>query len=450
MWKTTSSAAMGRRTLLGAVAASGSALATGAVANPRAASAGTEDVARAIERHGRPLRSTEPRGPLDDLAPFGRMIGDAVVVGLGEATHNSHEFFAMKHRVMRYLVAKGFGTFAQEVHAAAGLRINDYIRYGTGDIRQIMRQEFQSGTRLWNTREYLDLFQWMRAHNARGENTVQYMGNDIDYAGPELFSRVDSYVRAHHRALLPRLTALYRGLRPTADMNTWMSTYPGRPLPERQSLAARAEQALELLREQASGPDPTGLARVIQHARNISQVATLWAYDLTDIDQLRAALRHRELAMAANTLWWHEQTREKVLLSAHNLHVAYASVEPDFRPKMQGTFMREALGARYVSVGFTFNQGSFNAGPDDQPLATFTVGPAEEGFNEHTLDKARYQDYILDLRSAPDALRAWLAEPRPTRTIGAAYPVPPHPIALSRFHDVIIHLHRVRAAQLLS
>ncbi|MFF1295767.1 MULTISPECIES: hypothetical protein [unclassified Streptomyces] len=51
------------------------------------------------------------------------MIGDARVVGLGEATHSSHDFFALKDRVFRHLVEeKGFRTFALE-HRPAPQRL---------------------------------------------------------------------------------------------------------------------------------------------------------------------------------------------------------------------------------------------------------------------------------------------------------------------------------------
>lgn len=64
----------------------------------------------ALGRVAHPLRTTEPRGGLADLRPFGLVVGDARVVGLGEASHSSHEFFTVKHRVLRYLVEeKAFG-----------------------------------------------------------------------------------------------------------------------------------------------------------------------------------------------------------------------------------------------------------------------------------------------------------------------------------------------------
>jgi hypothetical protein len=56
------------------------------------------------------------------------MIGDASVVGLGEATHGSHDFFALKHRVFRHLVEeKGFCPFALEAPWSTGLLLDDDV-----------------------------------------------------------------------------------------------------------------------------------------------------------------------------------------------------------------------------------------------------------------------------------------------------------------------------------
>ena len=120
----------------------------------------------ALERDAHPLRTTEPQGDLGDLRPVGRMVKDARVVGLGEATHGSHEFFAMKHRVFRYLVEeKGFRSFALEGSWSSGLRLNDYVLHGKGDPRRIMREEFQDIYSWWNNTDYLNLLTWMRSYN---------------------------------------------------------------------------------------------------------------------------------------------------------------------------------------------------------------------------------------------------------------------------------------------
>jgi erythromycin esterase len=427
-----------------AAAAAGAA----SVAQPVAAHGDAGDPVAALGRDAHALRSTDPDGDLRDLRPLGAMVADAEVVGLGEATHSSREFFTMKHRVLRYLVEeKGFTTFALETGWSGGVRLNEYVRHGTGDLDQIMKDEFQGSYRFWHTTEYRDLIEWMRDYNSQHATQVQFMGNDLGYAGPELFDRATAYVRAHHPTLLAQFIEAYRDLRPTTDAGTWMSTYPELPIAQRQTVATKAQQALDALAVTHGTNEEFTWA--VQHARAITQVATLYAFDLDDPAKIRDAMLYRDQVMADNTAWWHEQTGAKILMSAHNGHVGYESHEPEQYPRMQGAFLRDRLGAGYVSVGFTFHHGSFNAQDENDQLGTFAVGPAGVGSNEYELDKVALRDYLLDMRSAPAAARAWLAEPRPTRSIGTAWPQPDRPIALGRTHDILIHLHRVRAAHLL-
>ncbi|WP_370452734.1 erythromycin esterase family protein [Kribbella sp. VKM Ac-2568] len=111
-------------------------------------------------------------------------------------------------------------------------------------------------------------------------------------------------------------------------------------------------------------------------------------------------------------------------MSAHNGHIAIKTTMPADDPKAQAEFLRDALGKRYVSVGLSFDHGSFNARDTEGPagaMRTFAVGPAALGNNEHSLDRVPYRDYLIDLRTAPRAAKAWLQVARPTRDILLAY-----------------------------
>jgi erythromycin esterase len=432
------------------VAGTNAAATVGAASASQTASAHGDagDPVAELGRDAHALRSTEPYGDLRDLRPLGAMVADAAVVGLGEATHSSREFFTMKHRVFRYLVEeKGFTTFSLETGWSGGVRLNEYMRHGTGDLDQIMKEEFQGSYRFWHTAEYRDLIEWMRDYNSRHATQVQFMGNDVGYAGPELFDRVTSYVRAHHPTLVAQFIEAYRDLRPATDAGTWMSTYPELPMAQRQAVATAAQRALDALA--ATDGATEEFTWTVQHARAITQVATLYAFYSDDPAKFREAMLYRDQVMADNTVWWHEQTGAKILVSAHNGHVGYEPHEPEQYPRMQGAFLRDRLGAGYVSVGFTFHQGSFNAQDENDQLGTFAVGPAGAGNNEYILDKVAPRDYLLDMRTAPAGAQAWLAEPRPTHSIGSGWPQPDRPIALGRTHDILIHLHHVRAAHLL-
>ncbi|WP_433331442.1 erythromycin esterase family protein [Spirillospora sp. CA-294931] len=394
-----------------------------------------------LRRHARPLASTAPGGDLGDLAPLGRTVGGAGVVGLGEATHGSREFFTMKHRVFRYLVEKkGFSAFSLEAGWSSGVRLNEYVVSGKGDPRAIMREEFGE-LAPWNVQEYLDLLRWMRAHNATHPDKVHFTGNDLNFPslGRELIGKVTDFVKAHRPDLLPQVESRYRRLQAAPAGNPYLDLPPA----DRKVIADQAAEVLSLV--QRLRPDRW----TAQHARSIAQTTRFLAFDLKDREEIPKAMLYRDRVMALNTAWWHEQTGEKVLLSAHNGHVTYVPDDAENYPKTQGAFLRDRLGEGYVNIGFTFTRGAFNAQNSEEVWTRFTVGPPAPGTNEETLARVSASDYYLDLRRLPAGARNWLRQARLTRSIGTGYPEDPYRIALARSYDGLFHLHDINESKLL-
>ncbi|MFF5970548.1 erythromycin esterase family protein [Streptomyces sp. NPDC012769] len=408
-----------------------------------------EAVVRHLERVAHPLRTTEPGGRTADLRALSCMVGGAKVVGLGEATHGSHEFFAMKERVFRYLVEeRGFTTFALEMSWSAGLRIDEYLQGGPGDPRRIAEATLAGSP--WEREEFVSLIGWMREHNRRRPgHRVHFMGDDLGAPklGDHIFERVLSSVREIRPEALPRLTELYAGLRPFDDMFAYLRE----PLAQREANAARAQEALDLVAEHQEG-DGGDYAWTMRHALNIAQTFAFATVDLADPASVAAAERLRDQAMADNVLWWHRHTGHTMLLSAHNGHIGYLSTHPDMYPRTQGAVLRDRLGRDYAAIGFSFAAGSFLSKDTslDGDWTPVTVPAARAGMNEHTLDRVGHRDFYLDLRAAPAAARAWLDRARPVYDAGSTFTPDPLPVlAIGRAYDVLIHLHRVRAADKL-
>ncbi|MFD8935290.1 erythromycin esterase family protein [Streptomyces sp. NPDC059578] len=405
-------------------------------------------VVAGIERRAHPLRTAAPGGPRGDLAALPRMVGGVNIVGVGEATHGSKELFQLKHRLFQHLVERsGFRTFSLEVHWSAGARLDAYVRTGEGDLRQIMRDEFQFSFEDWRNEEFLALFTWMRAYNrtAAPDRQVRVMGNDIGDVGREQYARVFAWAAEHRPALLPELRQRYAALLALPhSMGERIQALAGKPLAERRAVDADARAALRLL-EQAGAVDPW----VLQEARVVQQVTKLYAYDQNDPVEQAEYNRHRDRAMAENTVWWQRQTGDRMLVSAHNAHLGYESPSPTTHPKVQGAFLRELVGREYLAVGTTIHRGEYRAmdGRTGQ-YGVFSTGRAAPGSNEHTLDQVRHRDYYVDLREAgrDPAVGGWLSGSRPTFVVPGSYPNEPLPVSLGRTFDVLVHLHRVRAS----
>jgi len=120
-------------------------------------------------------------------------------------------------------------------------------------------------------------------------------------------------------------------------------------------------------------------------------------------------MRYRDASMAANTAWWLRHRGGRILLASNNGHVACVSESPEF-PEPVGAFLRRELGDGYVSIGLTFDEGTINA---------------------------------------PPAAKDWLSLARPTRSYGLFWSSEPATTALAHAYDAVIHLHTVRAADLV-
>ena len=120
---------------------------------------------RWIHRHRRARTSPgwhrgQPRSfPTADSPPSTRSSGSATIIGLGESTHGTHEFFQTKARLLEHLVrTQGVRVFGIEANQLAAEQINRYVQGGEGSARDAMGVLF----RVWYTEEVLALVEWLR------------------------------------------------------------------------------------------------------------------------------------------------------------------------------------------------------------------------------------------------------------------------------------------------
>ncbi len=123
------------------------------------------------------LNTVEAGNGFADMQPLKKIIGDARIVALGEATHGSREFFQLKHRMLEFLATEeGFTIFSIEANMPEAYRLNDYVLNGNGDPAKLIAGMYFW---TWNTQEVLDMVLWMREFNKSGKGRVQFTGFDM-------------------------------------------------------------------------------------------------------------------------------------------------------------------------------------------------------------------------------------------------------------------------------
>ncbi|MFI6084065.1 erythromycin esterase family protein [Streptomyces sp. NPDC051217] len=361
--------------------------------------------------------------PTTDLRPLKEVLDGVRIVGLGESTHGTREFFQLKHRLLEYLVTElGFTTLAMEASASAGPAVDAYVRGGVGDAAQVLTG---LGFWTWRTEEVLDTIEWMRTYNdgrPDGEK-VRFAGIDPQRAGDSL-----AVLEAFLTSVAPdRLPALHSALGVLA------TAYPGsRPDPE-QKLMREAVNLLEYVRDHES--TPAG-AVAVRHARILVRAADLVTRNGQHPDPERTVSAARDQYMAEAVGEILDDPAARVVLWGHNSHVAKGRTADDAASPPLGRHLRERYGDAYYAFGLLFGEGSFRAhrlwpgpwsgvgGLTGRIAEGNPIGPAPKTSVEAQLAAATPADHLLDLRpaeagDAPRAVREWVDATHETRTFGA-------------------------------
>lgn len=261
------------------------------------------------------------------------------IVGLGEASHGNVEFQSLKLDVLKNLVEKGqVHSFGLETDFGEGLIINDYIQ-GKGDQDKEVVKNLSFT--IYQTKEMLDLIEWMRDYNQGKEEGEKISFYGFDMQNPE--KSID-YILDFAREN-PSLggQGLEEALSPLGDYK----------IERKDPKVTKAGQALEDLqaRLQANMETLEDKERARFTDRAIENVLKSIEYYKMGMGDYVASNSFRDRAMADNVVWIQKLEEEKghgaLLIAGHNGHVAKKG---NFFTPM-GSVLKEAYGQGYFIIG---------------------------------------------------------------------------------------------------
>jgi erythromycin esterase len=388
-------------------------------------------------------------------------------VGLGEQTHGTHEFFTMKLRVLEFLVKHmGFTTFALENGWDASRSIDQYVLTGQGNLTDLLYADLSTS---WQVQEFRDLIEWIRAYDADPAHPtkVHFAGIDCWNISQGAFDEVATYVRGVDPQQTSLIQALYAGIRPVNATPVFVDDdgFSAQPQTTKQHDQDNAQQVYRLLQthqgayEGRSSKETFALALQSAHViLQYTKLAVLIAPSATVLTSGSGYI-YRDTCMAENVAWLHEHAggSARIVLSAHNVHIANTTPFAGLGENNLGGLLRQQYKQQYLTIGTSFFQGSFHALTPPGGLMSYTVGAPHVGSYDYVLGSVSLPPlYLLDIRQTPAGpVTNWVEGPAKLRMIGALFD-PTHEAdyyiqgSLHQWFDAIIHFQKITASRPLS
>jgi erythromycin esterase len=353
-----------------------------------------------LASHALTLTTVEPSADRSDIAAAGALVGDAHVVGLGDATHGTHEFYAVKLRLIDYLVReKNFDVVAFEGAFPVFERLNVYVQGGSGDARAILGEAAaQLDYHFWDVEEILTLVEWMRDFNLhRGARAA------IEIAGADVFDPLTASAN---------VVAYLRGVDPSAagSAEHEYSCVSTSNLFDQNCRAAavRVLDALTAKHDQYAA---------VSGARDFDTATQNASVTVQTFDGLGGA--KRDANMARNTLWLrdHRGSSGRIIIWGHQEHVARVARGWTGGATL-GAVLNDALGSDYFVFGTLGRSGTFGSwivqsGSGTEEVFTPASLPAAEPESYEAIFSQRGVSYlVVPLRGS---VPAWLAGPHTIR-----------------------------------
>jgi erythromycin esterase len=276
------------------------------------------------------------------------------VIGLGEATHGTKEFFELKSKFFKYLVEnQDVKLFGIEANFAACYEINKYVLTGEGNAKEALSR---NGYWVWQSKEVLDLIEWMKDYNKeKGSNQkIQFYGYDMQDA-TSCVVWLDNYLSKNsssfNKNLLPeKIEENKNALRDIDDKG--LDEMQKRNLNKLKKLEEFVfNQKTKLFKQ-----DSTDYKFAEQTIAVIRQKLNYFREQ-----DFNTAFSYRDSSMTQNIKWIRESNNNgKIILWAHNGHIGKGTFSDDYKSgNWMGTYLNALYDKKYYNIGFSFSEGGF-------------------------------------------------------------------------------------------
>ena len=415
-----------------------------------------------IRKHAHPLTGTK-----NDYSPLLDEIGDASLVLLGEATHGTSEFYAIRAEITKELITKkGFQTIGIEADWPDAYQVHRYIQgQKTAETSMQALDGFKRFPQwMWRNTQMVDLVSWLYHYNEKlsPEKKVGFYGLDL-YSLYASIDEVLKYLDKTNPTIAERARKRYdcfKQYRHNAQIYGYATTFDiGASCQKKvvEQLMDLRESAVELLRVDGQKA-PEEYFYTLQNAKLIKSAEEYYRSLFFSTPEVSWNIRDTHMTQMANELLDHlKETHkpQKIIIWAHNSHLGNASAT-QFKKLGEiniGQLLKEQYANRVKSIGFTTYSGKVSAASEwDGPVEHKQVRPALENSYEALLHEVNIPQFLLLLQKDKELAQALSAE-KIERAIGVIYRPETERAShyfnaqLSKQFDAIIHIDQTTAVE---
>lgn len=406
-----------------------------------------------------------PREALEEV------IGDARIVLIGESSHGTHEFYAARAAITKWLIEeKGFCAVAAEADWPDAYRVNRYV-HGLGD--DTSADEALSGFErfpawMWRNTVVRDFVDWLRAYNrlheSNGRRQAGFYGLDL-YSLHRSMHEVITYLdkidpKAAARAR-ERYACFDHASADDGQAYGFAAAYGAGPSCENQAI----EQLVEIQRNALAYARRDGLLAedelfyAQQNAQTVHNAEVYYRAMFSGRVNSRN-LRDQHMAQTLEALLNHLDRHQdgppaRIVVWAHNSHVGDAratEVWADGQLTL-GQLARQRYGKDSRLIGFSTYTGTVTAASEWGGVAERkAVRPALNGSIEELLHETGRTEFLVSAAISPAA-----ADPLSTVRLGRAIGVIYRPETERQSHyfhvrpadqfDAMIHIDNTAALE---
>jgi erythromycin esterase len=402
-----------------------------------------------IDQHATPITIADSSRADIDANVIHTFAGDARIVGISELTEGTREFpLVIKALISAMSERDTLRALAIQAPAAEAMELDRYVRGGAGNARTLLRM---LGASHWETREMVDFVEWLRVFNRTRPvpRMIGFYGFEIPniaHAARVVTTLSDSGVSPSLRQwLTQQYGCVVEGERANwgregyaADSTFWRRCA---------AIAGTAVDSLTATRQRLAPP------RAGSNVEFAEQMARLVAHS-AEVG-LRRLPRHE--AVAEHVLWLANTFAANGRLLVWGRDVEAGRLTLQGGPTQMAVPLTQKLSGRYRALAFAVGQGTLRAqrlamGREPGNETSLPIAPPLAGSYENVLNRARLDNYFVDLRQLPAGeAGTWLPGPHSIRLISGQYAsqVPESfttAVKFPEYYDGIVFVKRATAA----